>query len=71
MPNQVNFRLPDDCTEFISEQSERDATSKTSVIVRALRAYRDHQLEKKEGPVARTTSPSVAIIENPGQDNSK
>lgn len=60
MPSQVNFRLPDDCVEFLGKQAERDASSKTSVIVRAIRAYRDHQTAKSEGPTAPTVDPSNA-----------
>lgn len=59
MPSQVNFRLPDDCVEFLAKQSTRDASSKTSVIVRAIRAYRDQQTAKSEGASAPTPAPSV------------
>ncbi len=60
MPKQVNFRLPDDCVDFLGRQASRDASSQTSVIVRAIRAYRDHQTAKSEGASAPTPAPSNA-----------
>lgn len=66
---RLTVRLPADVADYLTAVSAANATSKNAELIRSVRLKRDS--EKSEGPVAATTSPSEAIIENLAQDNSK
>ncbi|HEV2518014.1 MAG TPA: hypothetical protein VGV07_22375 [Devosia sp.] len=55
---RMTVRLPADVVEFLDAEAETEFTSRNAQIVRSVRE-RMH-LQKSEGPVARTTSPSNA-----------
>ena len=52
MAKSISIKLPDDIHQWLVEESERDERTKSAIILRALREYR----EKREGHHLRSRS---------------